>query len=321
MPHPRTGLRALVVALTAFAVAASGATAAQAAPSASELKKKIKTAEEKLEDVTESYNAMRIDLKDTKAEAKKLKESLKPTEVALASATAKVQTIASTSYIQGRVGAVNVLLGGGKDDMLEKMAYLEQISQANQADINAFTQTTQTYAEKQTALKATETKQAAQVKELADRKEKIEGDLEDLYDMRETVYGSPTEGGSGGYTGTIPTIAGSAGTAVTFAFNQIGKPYGFGDAGPDSYDCSGLTSAAWAKAGKSLPHNAAAQYSATARISKADLKPGDLVFYRSNAHVAIYVGGGMIIDAPSAGRDVLHRTINIMTPNGYGRVK
>ena len=137
--------------------------------------------------------------------------------------------------------------------------------------------------------------------------------------MGEAGYRKPTETGSS-YTGQIPAIPGSAGKAVSYAYGTIGKPYGFGDAGPNSYDCSGLTSAAWAAAGKSLPHNAAAQYSATTRISKSDLKPGDLIFYRSNQHVAIYIGGGQIIDAPSAGRNVLKRTMNIMTPNGYGRV-
>ena len=111
-----------------------------------------------------------------------------------------------------------------------------------------------------------------------------------------------------------------AGVAVRYAFNAIGKPYSYGADGPGSYDCSGLTSAAWSAAGKSLPHNAAAQYSATARISKSQLRPGDLVFYRSLGHVGMYVGGGMIIDASRAGQPVKHRSMNIMTPYGYGRV-
>ncbi|GGN68011.1 hypothetical protein GCM10010112_31910 [Actinoplanes lobatus] len=320
MPHPRTRLRALVVALTAFAITTSGGTAAHAAPSASELKKKIDAASEKLEDVTESYNKMRLDLKKTKADTVKLEASLKPAQTALAEATEKVQTIAATTYMQGRVGPVNVMVSGDQGSLLERMTFLEQITRSNQQDIDAFTETTQTFADRKTALAQTQTKQTAQVKELSARKDKIEDDLQDLFDMREAAFGSATED-TGSYTGEIPDIPGSAGKAVTFAFNQIGKPYGYGDSGPGSYDCSGLTMAAWAAAGKSLPHNAAAQYSATARISRSDLEPGDLVFYRSNGHVAIYVGDGKIIDAPSAGRDVLYRTIDIMTPNGYGRIK
>lgn len=309
-----------MVALTAFAITASGATAANAAPSPAELTKKIEAASTTLENVTEQYNKLRIDLNKTKAEAVKLEKSLKPAQAALAAATVKVDTIADTTYMQGRIGPLAVIANGDSQNLLERLATLEQIARSNQQDIDAYTETTQSFAERKAALQQTQKKQNAQVTELATRKKKIEGDLENLYDMREAAYGSPTED-TGSYTGAIPSIPGSAGKAVTFAFNQIGKPYGFGDAGPDSYDCSGLTSAAWAAAGKSLPHNAAAQYSATARISRSDLQPGDLVFYRNNAHVGIYVGGGKIIDAPSAGRDILHRTIDIMTPNGYGRVK
>jgi len=108
---------------------------------------------------------------------------------------------------------------------------------------------------------------------------------------------------------------------VRFAYNVIGTPYKWGGASSSGYDCSGLTLSAWAEAGRSLPHNAAMQYNATARISRSQLKPGDLVFYRSLAHVALYVGDGMIIDAPHAGARVSKRSINIMPPMGYGRVR
>ncbi|GIF08625.1 C40 family peptidase [Actinoplanes siamensis] len=320
MPHPRTRLRALVVALTALAITTSGAAAAHAAPSKDELKKQIDTASEKLEDVTEAYNKSKIDLKKTQADMVKLNASLKPAQQALTQASARMQKIATSSYITGRVGPMEVLLSGNQGDLLQRLGYLDQLARANQQDIDEFSETTQSFADKQAALKVTEKKQALQNKELGAQQTKIKKDLQKLYAMREAAFGSATEN-TGSYNGQIPSVAGSAGKAVTFAFKQIGKPYGFGDAGPNSYDCSGLTMAAWAAAGKSLPHNAAAQYSATARIGRADLRPGDLVFYRNNQHVAIYVGDNMIIDAPSAGRDVLHRTINIMTPNGYGRVK
>src|SRR5688572_6394920 len=134
-----------MVALTAFAITTSGATAANAAPSASELKKKIDAASEKLEDVTEDYNKLRLDLKNTKAEAVKLESSLKPAQDALAAATAKVQTIATTSYMQGRTGAMTVLVSGDTDTMLERLAVLDQIAKSNQQDIKTFTETTTTF--------------------------------------------------------------------------------------------------------------------------------------------------------------------------------
>jgi cell wall-associated NlpC family hydrolase len=307
-----------VVAVLAVAIAGSTATAAHAAPSSSEIQKKIDKASDALEDITESYNKMNISLKKTIADEKALADSLVPARAALKVASAQVGTIAASAYMSGQVGTMNVLFDG-PDGLMDRMSILEQMSRSRQRDISTYTATTQNYADRQAALKATQAKQAATAKQLAEGKKKIESDLKKLYAMRTAAFGKATETGSS-YSGTIPSVAGSAGVAVRYAFNAIGKPYVYGADGPGSYDCSGLTSAAWSAAGKSLPHNAAAQYSATARISKSQLKPGDLVFYRGLGHVGMYVGGGMIIDASRAGQPVKHRSMNIMTPYGYGRV-
>jgi len=93
-----------------------------------------------------------------------------------------------------------------------------------------------------------------------------------------------------------------AAAAIAAAKEQLGKPYVYGAAGPDSFDCSGLTAWAWAAAGVSLPHNAAAQQGMGTAVSQSELQPGDLVFFGSPAyHVALYLGGGMIIQAPTSG--------------------
>lgn len=108
--------------------------------------------------------------------------------------------------------------------------------------------------------------------------------------------------------------------AARFAYAQIGKPYRIGTKGPNTYDCSGLTLAAWRSAGIGLPHSAAAQYRQVNRISRADLRPGDLVFYfRRITHVGVYVGNSRIIDAPRPGRRVTLRPMDTMPVAGYGR--
>ena len=94
-------------------------------------------------------------------------------------------------------------------------------------------------------------------------------------------------------------------TAVNFALAQVGKPYVFGAAGPSSFDCSGLTMAAYAAVGISLPHYATAQYSYGTHVAEADLQPGDLVFmYRPIDHVTIYIGYGLLVSAPEPGDHV-----------------
>jgi peptidoglycan DL-endopeptidase CwlO len=135
---------------------------------------------------------------------------------------------------------------------------------------------------------------------------------------------APSSGGGGGApapVGPAPAANSRAGVAVQAALSQVGKPYQWGAAGPNSYDCSGLTMWAWAQAGVSLPHNSGMQYSATSRISQSQLQPGDLIFYGSPIHhVAMYIGNGQIVEAPYSGASV--RTAGAFRSDvvGYGRV-
>ena len=102
-----------------------------------------------------------------------------------------------------------------------------------------------------------------------------------------------------------PAVGGGsakAQTAVAYARAQLGKPYVFGAAGPDAFDCSGLTMMAWAAAGVSLPHYAPSQMQSgsVVPIDVSAMLPGDLIFlYPDVGHVEIYAGNGMAISAPS----------------------
>ncbi|MER7638030.1 NlpC/P60 family protein [Streptomyces sp. NPDC126522] len=103
--------------------------------------------------------------------------------------------------------------------------------------------------------------------------------------------------------GTDATAAGKK--AIAFATRQLGKPYVWGAEGPDSYDCSGLTSQAWLAAGVTIPRTSEMQWAQLKHVPIEDMRPGDLIIYFSDAsHVAIYVGGGNIISAPRPGRYV-----------------
>jgi len=99
------------------------------------------------------------------------------------------------------------------------------------------------------------------------------------------------------------TAAGKA--AVAFATAQIGKPYVWGATGPGSYDCSGLTSKAWAAAGRPIPRTSQEQWRLLPRIDIQDMRPGDLIIYHADAsHVGMYVGDGAIVHSPRPGRYV-----------------
>lgn len=111
-------------------------------------------------------------------------------------------------------------------------------------------------------------------------------------------------------TATDASYATRAAKALAFARAQIGKPYVWGATGPGSYDCSGLTQAAWKAAGVSLPRVTYDQVNAGTTVSLADAQPGDLVFfYDGITHVGLYIGNGMMIHAPKPGAYVREESI------------
>ncbi|GAA3391912.1 C40 family peptidase [Streptomyces roseoviridis] len=108
-----------------------------------------------------------------------------------------------------------------------------------------------------------------------------------------------------------------AAEAIAFARAQIGKPYVWGATGPNSYDCSGLTQAAWRAAGVDLPRTTWDQVEAGSRVTTAGLLPGDLVFFYDDiSHVGLYIGDGKMIHAPKPGAYVREESIYSMPIHG-----
>jgi cell wall-associated NlpC family hydrolase len=116
-------------------------------------------------------------------------------------------------------------------------------------------------------------------------------------------FGASGGDGNPGAFPNVPPPSGGAATAIAFARAQLGKPYVYAAAGPDAYDCSGLTMAAWAAAGVSMPHYSGAQYTRFPRVPLDEMLPGDLVFWGpgGSSHVGLYVGNGLMIHAPHTG--------------------
>ncbi|MFC9228509.1 NlpC/P60 family protein [Streptomyces decoyicus] len=141
--------------------------------------------------------------------------------------------------------------------------------------------------------------------------------------QRQHDGGGPADGQTGGGAGDGSTGGSSsakAEKALAFARAQTGKPYVWGATGPSSYDCSGLTKAAWKAAGVDLPRTTWDQVKVGQRIATKDLKPGDLVFFYDDiSHVGMYIGGGKMIHAPHPGANVREESIYYMPI--YGSVR
>ncbi|MHC3815235.1 C40 family peptidase [Streptomyces sp. DT9] len=167
---------------------------------------------------------------------------------------------------------------------------------------------------------------ARKAKELAKKQAAAKAEAERK--AKEAGSGSGTGSGTGTGTGTgSGSGSGSDSSATTkaekvlaFARAQMGKPYVWGATGPSSYDCSGLTQAAWKAAGVSIPRTTWDQVNVGTRIATADLQPGDLVFFYDDiSHVGIYKGDGMMIHAPKPGANVREESIYYMPI--YGSVR
>jgi cell wall-associated NlpC family hydrolase len=133
---------------------------------------------------------------------------------------------------------------------------------------------------------------------------------------------------STGAVGDVPGTASAATEqqAVSYAESQIGKPYVWGGAGPDTYDCSGLVMWAYAHAGVNLDHWTGFQWQEGARMAISSLRPGDLVFFATNTsdpntihHVGMYIGNGEMVEAPHTGAFV--RISSIWRPDLIGAVR
>ncbi|WEO95788.1 NlpC/P60 family protein [Streptomyces sp. FXJ1.172] len=119
-----------------------------------------------------------------------------------------------------------------------------------------------------------------------------------------------TASGSSGSSGSSSSYDAKAAKALDFARAQIGKPYVWGATGPGSYDCSGLTQAAWKAAGVTLPRTTYDQVNAGTTVSLANARPGDLIFFYDDiSHVGLYIGNGMMIHAPKPGAYVREESV------------
>ena len=322
---PRASMRRARVLVTAALAAAAGllvlapAGIAHAEPTPQTIERQIRTESAKLEQVVEEYNRINEELSASKAAAEKVVTDLGPLTQQLASAEERLTRLAAIAYAGGELVEMSSILDAGDPSTLvDRIATLNQITIFEDAEIDAFVQAKAQHDTESQRLQALIDDQTAKQQSLADQKTKIDADLKRLYELRRQAYGQ-AQARPTGPAPTPPQVSGRAGVAVQFAYGALGTPYRWAGSGPDGYDCSGLTQAAWRAAGVSLPHNAAMQYNALPKISRSALSPGDLVFYNSLGHVGIYVGNGQIIHSPHAGDYVRLASVDVMRPYGYAR--
>jgi cell wall-associated NlpC family hydrolase len=311
-------LRTLLVGVAVVGIVAP-ASIANAEPTAAQIQQQINQSSASLEKIVEQYDKVTEQLTASQAAEAKLQQQLQPLQANLDAAAAKVDRLAVAAYMGGPATTAGALLQAGSPQaFIDQLNTLDQIGRHQHAEISSYQAAKSKYDGQKQLLDSNLAAQRTQQSALGAQRTKINADLKNLYAMRTKAYGSATETASKS-TATAPYVPGKAGTAVKFAYAALGTPYVYAGASSGGYDCSGLTMAAWKAAGVSLPHNAAEQWGVVSHISRSQLQPGDLVFYLSLGHVAIYVGNNQVIHAPQPGEDVKLASVDMMTPYGFGR--
>jgi cell wall-associated NlpC family hydrolase len=322
-----TALRAVVFTTIAGAAAllvAVGPTYADPTPAPGDVEAQIGQQWNILEPVIEQYNTVHTQLASNKTRSDKLQTQLQPLQLQVDLAMAKVSDIAVGVYKGGPASTFNaVLTTSSPTSLADQLTLLNMVARGQREQISNVTVVRDKYAGDKKSLDDLIAQQAKQDADLAAKKKQIEDQIAQLQKLRQAAYGS-----GGAATGALkPTacpaeyIGGPGGTAATKACSLIGRPYVWAGTGP-GYDCSGLTMTAWSAAGVRLDHSARNQMSQTKRISRAELRTGDLIFFYSDIHhVGMYVGAGWMVHAPNTGDFV--RMAQLATYGGsiagYGR--
>ncbi|MFF0686478.1 NlpC/P60 family protein [Streptomyces albogriseolus] len=297
-----------------------GAAAATGDRSVPELLTDLQTLYREAEKATERYNATEEALAEQRAETERLEKALARTRLSLHDSRGAAGRLARQQYqsLSGLSPYVRLLLARDPQRALEQGHVIGQLAReraqtvgrltgdARQADELA--RRAREALDERIALTERRGKERDQVVERLRDVEELLASLtaDQLAELAELERGRVDEAqralvASGALSGAgAPSAAGER--AVRYAVEQLGKPYEWGAEGPETYDCSGLTSQAWRAAGAEVPRTSQEQWARLERIDLVELRPGDLVVYFHDAtHVALYLGDGMVVQAPRPG--------------------
>ena len=314
----RIRVLAPLIVVLAVVVPTTGAQAAPT-PSLDTVQKKVDSLVQKMQIASEQYNTANVDLKDSLARQTALSEKIAALQPHVDDLTSKTASYAVDAYQGTDLSLVSSLLNSGSPQtFLDQLTTVESLTGTSQAQLNDLVASQATLATAKKKLDGEITKQAAQRQTLRHQKAVLTKDLGVWRTLRDRLAPAvDTSGPVPVYTGDT---ASRAGKVVKFAYDALGTPYVFGAAGPGSYDCSGLTLAAYRQAGVSLPHSARRQFAQGPQIPRAALMPGDLVYFYSDLHhVGVYIGNNKVIHAPQPGESVKVSSVDVMPYAGATR--
>ncbi|MFE5970648.1 NlpC/P60 family protein [Streptomyces sp. NPDC056460] len=284
---------------------------------------RLRTLYRQAEEATERFNAAEEALKLQTADTRRVTARLTAARTALAQGRAEAGRIARDQYRGGSEFSsyLRLLLAPDPQSALDQGHLLARDSRARASAVprlekaerqaGGLASASRKALDRQQTLAATQRTRRDEVRARLAEVEKLLAALspEQLARLTELervqTAGAQRELLDSGVLDGRRTPSGAGARALRFAVGQIGKPYEWGAEGPETYDCSGLTQQAWAAAGLEVPRTSQEQWATLPRVPLAELRPGDLVVYFPGAtHVAVYLGEGLVVQAPRPGGKV-----------------
>lgn len=334
-----TTTAATVVGVTAGTVALlPGTSQASPAPSLDQVKAQVQQYNTQAEQATNQFDAAKEQYAKLQQKVDGLQSQITQEQATLNSLQTSMGLQAAAAYRAGGISqTLQLALNASPDKFLSQAGIESQQAEQEAMLMRSVAQDkAQLALDKKSAADALAQQQEV-LNQAASAKATIQGTLQKEKDLLSTLTVQQqvqvtNTGGTSTYTGKLPSASGRAGVAVAYAEAKAAAhdPYVWGATGPDAFDCSGLTSAAWAAAGVQIPRTSEEQFAGLSRFySASQLQPGDLVFFEGDppGHVAIYVGNDEIIHAPNSTTVVQYASLDPSSPHyiymsvvGYARV-
>ncbi|MFF0779991.1 MULTISPECIES: NlpC/P60 family protein [unclassified Streptomyces] len=327
-PKQPSRTRVTVLTTAAAAAVALSANAANAAPSEKlgkdEVKAKVDKLYEQAEQATEKYNGAKEKQQKLQKEISTIQDNVARGQEELNKLRDGLGSLATAQYRSGGIDpSVQLFLSADPDDYLDKASTLDQLS-AQQVEALGKIQDKQRELAQQRAEATEKLKDLASTRtELGNKKQEVQGKLAEAQKLLNTLTAkekaalaaeqqrADRSSSSRVDLGNDSSASGRAAAAFSAAQSKIGSPYVYGATGPSSYDCSGLTSWAYAQAGVSIPRTSEAQANIGTRLTRSQLQVGDLVFFFNDLHhVGLYAGNGQVLHAPRTGTVVRYESMD-----------
>jgi peptidoglycan DL-endopeptidase CwlO len=324
----RTVTRVLPVVVAAASVAvllqggASQAQTVRVQPTLSSLVAEAKQLSNQVDSLGQQYDGLKIEVAHAKSEEYFAKQAAKQADEAMAGSRAAVAQLAAMGYMNGGMNPTLQLLTSGDPGQ-----FLNQASTVEEVDNEAGLRLSTLQREQLAASRAQEAaeQEIATVDTLT---KQINGKVSQINAKMQVLNSSEMSAALTVFnkTGNYPNFPSPSGNtvgviALRAALTRRGYPYVWGAAGPTAFDCSGLVVWAFAQEGISLPHYTGDLWNLGVHVSEADLEPGDLVFFfEDESHVGIYIGDGLMVDAPTQGQDVQVQAIDEDPYDGAVRI-